>query len=59
MVGAGRSYNTQAIIFDLALGYDAIDPPLQIIIRVGAVVEVVGVGAVEAHIDSGSSLHAG
>jgi len=34
---------------------------VQIIIRVGVAVKVVGVGvgAVEAHIDSGSSLHAG
>jgi hypothetical protein len=45
-----KFYDTHAIIFDLALAYDAIDPP-QIIIRVGAAVEVVGVGAVEAHIN--------
>jgi hypothetical protein len=40
--------HTSPLTFPLV---DAIDPPMQIIIRVGATVEIVGVGAVEAHID--------
>jgi|GEM_PF-3026281 len=48
--------HTSPLTFPLV---DAIGPPMQIIIRVGATVEIVGVGAVEAHIDSGSPLRGG